>query len=150
MSYCVSFRCVAQNMYILFQILFPISSSSAGTKAPKQVEGGMMLILHQLKLGFCGPLPQFYAEFSSAQALSWIYVYPELKTSPVLLSGRHCFGKDPQCFPYLLKVNSFHSSSAWLCQLAQHLPRGDPSFQVTQVQVQISSYKIFFFLLEGY
>ena len=27
---------------------------------------------NQLKLGLCWPLPQFYAEFSSAQAPSWI------------------------------------------------------------------------------
>ena len=71
-----------------------------------------------------------------------------LKLPQFCCSGRRCFGKDPECFPYLLKANtspSFRSFSARLCHLAQHLTRAEPSFQVTQVQVQISSCKNNFF-----
>ena len=66
--------CSTEYVYS-FSDSFPynnISLSSAGTKAPKQVEGGMTdsSDFSQLKLGLCGPVPQFYAEFSSAQAPS--------------------------------------------------------------------------------
>ena len=48
------------------------SLSSAGTKAPTQVEDRMMLLtlvkFNQLKLGLYRPWPQFYAEFTSSQA----------------------------------------------------------------------------------
>ena len=48
-------------------------------------------------------------------------------------SGRHCFGKDPQCSPYSLQVMnpSFSHSLAWLCLLAPYPPRSEPSFWVT-------------------
>ena len=41
---------------------------------------------------------------------------------------RHCFGKDPWGFPYLLQVihPSFSCCLAWLCYLARHPPRGNP------------------------
>ena len=44
-----------------------------------------------------------------------------------------CFRKDPRCSPYLLKVinPSFSCCLAWLYLLAQHPPRGEPSFRVT-------------------
>lgn len=52
-------------------------------------------------------------------------------------SGRHCFGKDPQCSPYLPQVISvsFSHSLAWLCLWAQHPPEGEPSFGVTVCQL---------------
>ena len=57
-----------------------------------------------------------------------------LKLSQFCGSERHCFGKDPQCSPYLLQViinPSFSWSLAWLCLLARCPTRGKPSFQVT-------------------
>ena len=51
---------------------------------------------------------------------------------PQYHSSEDCFGKDPQGPPYLLQVisPSFSHSLAWLCLLAQHLSRGEPSIQV--------------------
>ena len=75
---------------------------------------------------------QFYAEFSSVQAPSWICMYPQLKNFPNFYClGRHCFGKDPQCPPYLLQVikPSFSPSLAWCIFWLN--TRDEPSFQVT-------------------
>ena len=49
--------------------------------------------------------------------------------------GRHWFGKDLQCSPHLLQVKnpSVSQSLPWLCLLARHVPRGEPSFGVTIV-----------------
>ena len=56
-----------------------------------------------------------------------------LKLPQFCCLGRYCFGKDPWCFPYLLQVinPSFSWSLTWLFLLAQHPPRGEPSFRVT-------------------
>ena len=47
--------------------------------------------------------------------------------------GRHCFGKDPWCSPYLLQVinPSFSQPLSWLYLLSQHPPRDELSFRVT-------------------
>ena len=52
---------------------------------------------------------------------------------PQYHSSEDCFGKDPQGSPYLLQVisPSFSCSLAWLCLLAQHVSRSEPSIQVT-------------------
>ena len=118
----------------IYQIVF-ISSSSAGTKAPSQVEDvncmlrsqtsqnlrGRMLTFsdphdfNKLKLGFWQLLPQHCAEFSSAQASSWICTYypntfmnnmqvPSLKHPHFCCLRRQRFGKYPQWSPYLQQV----------------------------------------------
>lgn len=52
---------------------------------------------HQLKLGLCLPLPQFYADFSSIQVPINI-LYPKLKSSLILLfSG---FGGEDNSLPW--------------------------------------------------
>ena len=58
-----------------------------------------------------------------------------LKLAQFCCSGKHCFGKYPPCYPYLLQVinPSFSQSMAWLCLLAQPPPRSEPSFQVILV-----------------
>ena len=75
---------------------------------------------NQLKLGLCG-LPKPLREHACTLSLK----LPQF-------SGRHCFGKDPWCSPYLLQVinpSSSHSL-AWLHLLVQHPRRGEPSFGV--------------------
>ena len=75
-------------------------------------------------------------------------MYPELKTSPVLLFRETLLWERSPAFPLLAESRhkpSFRSSLAWLCQSAQHLTRGERSFQVTKVRVQISSCKKIFF-----
>ena len=70
-----------------------------------------------------------------------------LKLPQFCCSLRHCFGKDPQCSPYLLQLiitPSFSQSLAWLCLLAQHLPRDKSSLGITMplasfIQVPASS-----------
>ena len=56
-----------------------------------------------------------------------------LKHPQFCSSERHCFGKDPQCSPYLVQVInlSFSWSVAWLCLLAQNPTRSEASFWVT-------------------
>ena len=90
---------------------------------------------NHLKLGICLLLRQFNVEFSSSQAPSWISL--SLKFPQFCCLGRHCFGKVPQCSPYWLQVinPSVSRSLAWLCLLAQHPPRGEPSFPVTRFHV---------------
>ena len=64
-----------------------------------------------------------------------------LKVPQFCCSGRHCFGKDPQCSPYLLQVinPSFSCCLPWLCLLAQHPTRGEPSFLVTTIHSSTNS-----------
>ena len=49
-----------------------------------------------------------------------------LKIPQFCCLGRHCFGKDPQCSPYLLQVinPSFSLSLPWLFLLTPHIKRG--------------------------
>ena len=66
-----------------------------------------------------------------------------LKLPQFCCSGRYCFGKDPQCSPYLLQVIIDPSfwSLAWFCPLARHPPRGEPSFQVTITLIIVNAYE---------
>ena len=59
-----------------------------------------------------------------------MHVTLRVKLPQFCSSGRPCFGKDPLCSPHLLQVinPSFSHSLAWLCLLAPHPPRGEPSF----------------------
>ena len=54
-----------------------------------------------------------------------------LKLPQFCCLGRHCFGKDPPCYSYLLQVinPSFSHSLDWWCLVAQHPSRGKPSFR---------------------
>ena len=55
-----------------------------------------------------------------------------LKLPQFCCLGRHCFGRDPWCSPYLEQIiNPFLWSLALLCPLAQHPPRCELSFWVT-------------------
>ena len=120
------FERVLTNVYTceINTSIWYVSLSSVGSKAPIQVEDGKVMLtfsdpcdLSQLKLGLCQPILQFCAEFSSAYAPSWIRLFPWLKASPVVLLGRHCFGKDLWNFPFLFQVinSSFFQSLAWFC-----------------------------------
>lgn len=61
------------------------------------------------------------------KAPSWIHMKPWLKIAPVLLLGRHYFGKGPWCSPYLQLINPSHH--LWLGCAFWYPPRGEPSFQ---------------------
>lgn len=62
------------------------------------------------------------------KAPSWIHMNPWLKIAPVLLLGRHCFGKGPWRSPYLLQwINP--SPDLWLGCAFWYPLRGEPSFQ---------------------
>ena len=56
-----------------------------------------------------------------------------------MLFRKHCFGKDPWCFLYLLQMihSSFSRSLSWLYLLAWHLPREEPSLDNTMVILYI-------------
>ena len=60
---------------------------------------------------------------------------PSLKLPQFCCSGRHCFGKDPWCSPYLLQV-IIHPSFSQFCLLAQHPPRGKHSSQVKDIRTR--------------
>ena len=47
--------------------------------------------------GLCGPLPQFYADLSSAQDPKCACTF-NLKLPQFCCMGRHSFGKDTWCF----------------------------------------------------
>ena len=57
-----------------------------------------------------------------------------LKTSPVLLFGETLLWGRPQVLflPAASNKSFFPLSLTWLCPLAQHLPTGELSFQVTE------------------
>ena len=59
---------------------------------------------NQLSYGLCQLLPQFYAEPSLAEAPLGACMHPNLKRPQFCYLGRHCFGKDPPCYSYLLQV----------------------------------------------
>lgn len=89
---------------------------------------------NQPKLGLCWSLSQFHAQ-ASAGTPSWICIYSSLKLPPFCCLGRHSFGKDAWCSPYLHQVTnpSFPHTLAWLCLLAQgHPPRGKSRFGLTE------------------
>ena len=58
-----------------------------------------------------------------------------LKLPQFCCSGRHCFGKDPWCSPYLLQV-IINPSLSQFRLLAQHPPRGKSSFQVNDINTR--------------
>ena len=95
---------------------------------------------NQLKLGLCWPLPQFYVNSPLLKPLHKHAWTLSLKLPHFSYSGRHCFGKDPQCSPYLLQVinPSLSWYLAWLYLLAWHPSRGEPSFRVTTRQALLS------------
>ena len=84
------------------------------------------------KLGLYQPLPWFSDELSSAQVTLWILIYPQLKTSPVMLLGRHWLQKDTQCSYLLQEINP--SPDLWLGMSFDSTPtKGEPSFRVTRL-----------------
>ena len=94
---------------------------------PAQVDDGMMMLtfsdardFNQLKVGLCQSSPQFYAELYYTQALHEYACALSLKLPQFSCSGRHCFGKDPQCSPYLLQVVNPSFLLSWLGLLARH------------------------------
>lgn len=63
------------------------------------------------------------------------YAYTLAFKPPFCCLGRHSFGKDAWCSPYLHQVTnpSFPHTLAWLCLLAQgHPPRGKSRFGLTE------------------
>ena len=65
-------------------------------------------------------------------------------------TGRHYFGKDPWCSPYLLQETNPFSflSLAWLCLLAQHPPRSEPRFQATVIIIKFTILNLFMTILK--
>ena len=82
------------------------------------------------------PNPGIKPESPTSPALADDFFYLcgtfSLKIPQFCSSGRHCFGKDPQCSPCLLQViNLFlFSIFGWLCLLTRHPQRSEPSFHV--------------------
>ena len=87
---------------------------------------------NQLSCGLCQLLPQFYAEPSLAEAPLGVCMHPNLKRPQFCYLGRHCFGKDPPCYSYLLQViNPSFFHPGLVVSFAQHPSRGKPGFGVT-------------------
>ena len=85
---------------------------------------------NQLSCGLCQLLPQFYAEPSLAEAPLGVCMHPNLKRPQFCYLGRHCFGKDPPCYSYLLQViNPSFSHPGLVVSFAQHPSRGKPGFR---------------------
>ena len=90
-----------------------VSLSSVGTDShPGRgwKDDADLLDCNQVKLGFCQPLLQSYAEFSSiSNPHPHHHEYASLlrlERPQFCSSGSYCFGKDIWCFPYLIQVTN--------------------------------------------
>ena len=87
-----------------------------------------------LSKGCSQPRDQTWVSYISCIGRWFFYLCGtfSLKIPQFCRSGRHCFGKDPQCSPCLLQVINlfFFPIFSWLCLLTRHPQRSEPSFHV--------------------